>query len=62
MGEILKSNNDMCLEKYISTSAALLNPEAAKDRIKISDDAYAITEMVNELIRKIEHARLTLNG
>ena len=62
MGEIFKSNNDLCLEKYVPTSEALLNPEAAKGRIKLSDDAFAIAEMVNELIRKIEHARLTLNG
>ena len=44
-------------DKYISASAKLLDSKSTN--VVLSDDAYAIAEMVENLINKIEHARLT---
>ena len=38
-------------DKYTNT--------AEKDKTPLSNDAYAIGEMIEKLINKIEHARLT---
>ena len=45
-------------EKYISAADAALHPEAKK--ITISNDTYAIAEIIMELINKIEHTRVSL--
>ena len=43
-------------EKYISAYEKILKP--TDKRIEISDEAYAMAEMIAELISKIEHLRL----
>ena len=45
-------------EKYARESEALLAEN--KDKIPISNDAYARCEMIAELIKKIEHVRVDL--
>jgi len=42
-------------EKYISTTEALTKPDPT--RIKISDDAYAQAEMLDNLAKMINFAR-----
>jgi len=44
-------------DRYISASAKLLDSKSAN--IVLSDDAYAIAEMVENLINKIEQTRLS---
>ena len=34
--------------------------EEDKDKIQLSPDAYGISDMIQDLINKIEHARLSL--
>ena len=45
-------------EKYCITATSTL-PEN-KTKVIVSNDAYAIGEMITALIEKIEHARLSL--
>lgn len=45
-------------EEYVKESEAL-EPEH-KDKVPISNDAYAIGDMIERLIEKIEHTRLSL--
>lgn len=45
-------------EKYISAAENAVTPD--KERVVISNDAYAIGEAITDLIKKIEHARLSL--
>lgn len=45
-------------ETYVKDSEAL-KPEN-KDKTPVSNDAYAIGDMIERLINKIEHARMSL--
>lgn len=45
-------------EKYISTTDAAL--DAKNTKVVIGDDAFAIGEMLSELIKKLEQARISL--
>lgn len=44
-------------DKYISATDKALDKESKK--VVLVDDAYALCEMINELINKIEHARIS---
>ena len=41
-------------DKYTTTTLA------EKDKVQLSPDAYAITEFIDKLIKKIEQTRLSL--
>ena len=45
-------------EKYVITAEAL-KPEN-KDKIAVSNDAFALGDIIQELINKIEHVRCDL--
>jgi len=45
-------------DKYISNKENSVKPDAKK--MVLSDDAYAISEMINVLIQRIEKARRAL--
>lgn len=49
-------------EKYTTDSLKLLNAATEKDKLVISNDAYALGEIIEELKNKIEHVRLTWSG
>ena len=46
------------MEKYTTVAVAAL-PEN-KDKLVVSNDAYALAEMIDSLIRKIEQVRLNI--
>jgi len=45
-------------EKYISAAENIAKPD--KEKIALSNDAFAIGEIIAELIKKIEQARVCL--
>ena len=45
-------------DKYISETANAEKPDAKK--VLVSNDAFAIGDMIDKLIKKIEHARVSL--
>jgi len=46
-------------EKYTNTTEK--DKECNKDKIILSDDAYAVCDFIEILVNKIEHIRLSLN-
>ena len=45
-------------EKYINTTENKVKED--KSKVLLSDDAYAIVEFIDLLIKKVEHLRLSL--
>ena len=47
-------------DKYTTTQLLTISPITEKNKTVINPDAYAIGEIISELIKKIEHARMSL--
>ena len=51
------------MDKYTTSDLLIKEPLAEKDKIILSNDAYAVSEMLDILINKIDTLRLAfING
>ena len=48
------------IDDYVSTTQSKKNDLKDKDKKVISDDAFAVSDLINSLINKIEHLRVSL--
>lgn len=47
-------------ERYTSASRKIKDPDTERDKTELSEDAFAIGDMIESLIQKIEFVRLSL--
>ena len=48
------------IDNYTTAELKAKEPEKEKDKTEVSNDAFAIGEIIDILIKKIEHARVSL--